>query len=444
MKALTQKQLTGGLCAASYLLAMLYMESAFFARYGTKGWCWFAFVLCFFVGGEVFARLWYAAQSLAQQKPCKESNFWLGCGLLLGVVYSIGVQGQYYPDRLFGWAGANDLVLVYACLALHGIAAYWVLCRFGWLSKGETSARVVVDGANALFFLPFGSFFQRFTLFWSAGKALLQRKLSHTIARKSAIATAISLCVFGVFFAVALSLLRSSDVVFAEFLEGFTFSVSLPIEVVNWGVRFLLALPVGAYFFGLFYRCAQARQTPTALEQEVEAVLKHREVLRVVSVPVLRAVLLAFVALYLLYFGVQIEFYLSAFWGELPEHFTFSEYARQGFFELCKLMTLNFALLWVVAKLSVVPLRQTTGLRYMAFALLGTSLLFAATAFAKLVLYIQAYGFTELRLLSAWAITMLVIAVCLAVQSIRSTKSVAKNLIYSAVLSFIFIVAVVV
>ncbi len=42
----------------------------------------------------------------------------------------------------------------------------------------------------------------------------------------------------------------------------------------------------------------------------------------------------------------------------------------------------------------VAPLRAT-------HQLLITSLLFAATAFTKLVLYISAYGFTDLRLLSA-------------------------------------------
>ncbi len=157
---------------------------------------------------------------------------------------------------------------------------------------------------------------------------------------------------------------------------------------------------------------------------------------RILSPAVLAALLGGFVLLYALYFGVQLEYFLGAFWGELPAHFTFSEYARKGYFELCQLMTLNFTVLALAAKCSTVPLRKTKALKTAAVVLLISSLLFAATAFAKLGLYISAYGITELRMLSCWGVSVLCVAVALALASIHRARPVFAKLMYVACASF--------
>ena len=49
--------------------------------------------------------------------------------------------------------------------------------------------------------------------------------------------------------------------------------------------------------------------------------------------------------LYLLFFGVQAGYFLSAFRSYLPDGFTFAEYARRGFFELCIVSVINLAVI---------------------------------------------------------------------------------------------------
>ena len=69
--------------------------------------------------------------------------------------------------------------------------------------------------------------------------------------------------------------------------------------------------------------------------------------LRVVPEAVWLAALGVFSVLYLAFFFVQGRYLFGAFTRTLPESFTVAEYARQGFFELCRVMAINFTLFWL-------------------------------------------------------------------------------------------------
>ncbi len=420
----------------SYPLAFLYINN-FLCAATKNGVSMLVFVLCFFLAGEALAWALERSKRIATSYP-REAIFWaicaIGAALALVLHDCFGVMRPLFWD----WNRDRGLVLFYGELWLHLIAAYWVVCRFGWLCRTKTSGWLVVDVCNALIFFPFGSFFLRMKLFWQGVYCLCKQHFSAKTEKKSGVTTLVILDGFVLLFLLAVNLLRASDAVFAAFLSQFHFDfiLAFSFEWNEFWIKLCLSLPVGAYFFGLFARSMQARQAPSAFERELAAPLRAAHQLRVVSPSALTAVLACFIGLYLLYFGVQAEYYLSAFWGDLPAAFTFSEYARKGFFELCKLMTLNFALLFCVAKVSHIPLRKHKGLRIAGYGLLMTSLLFAATALAKLLLYIDAYGFTDLRLLSAWAIVVLVVAVVLAMQTMHRARPVVAKLTYLAAGSF--------
>ena len=111
-----------------------------------------------------------------------------------------------------------------------------------------------------------------------------------------------------------------------------------------------------------------------------------------------------------------------------------SEYARQGFFELCKVMGVNFALLWLVTRLSRTPVRENRPALVLCLILLGESILFAVVAFSKLALYIDCFGFTPLRLQSSWLVCVL-FAGCLAAgwNLLTEKRSLRPWLVFSAV-----------
>lgn len=104
---------------------------------------------------------------------------------------------------------------------------------------------------------------------------------------------------------------------------------------------------------------------------------------------------------YLVYLFSQLAYFFNAFRGLLPEGYDFSyaEYARRGFFELCAVAGINLVLLLGAMLFS----RKKEGRLPAAVKGLGTflalfTLVLIGTAMAKMALYIKNYGMTVDRL----------------------------------------------
>ena len=103
---------------------------------------------------------------------------------------------------------------------------------------------------------------------------------------------------------------------------------------------------------------------------------------------------------YCFYLFSQLAYFFDAFRGMIPEGYriSFSDYARQGFFELCWIAGINFVVVFAVLALA----KPKNGRLHPA--LKGTctficlfTLVVIATAVAKMVMYINEYGMTQLR-----------------------------------------------
>ncbi len=113
---------------------------------------------------------------------------------------------------------------------------------------------------------------------------------------------------------------------------------------------------------------------------------------------------------YLCYLFSQTAYFFDAFKGMLPEDYTFSyaEYARRGFFELCAVAAINLALILAAMLFS----RKKEGRLPAAVKGLGAflslfTLVLIGTALAKMALYIKNYGMTVLRIgVSAFTVFM--------------------------------------
>ena len=343
-------------------------------------------------------------------KGKKEHWIWLGC-LLLCLGCSL-------------WGG-NRVWGEYTFLFLHGYAIYWVLALSGKLTAGESGAFLPLDALNGAILLPFANFFTFFrtrVLVW--GVRRLRERKAADLTRVLAILLAVA--VAAVLFHPAGTLLAAADENFGELLSGLRLSI-LP----EWDepiISLILSIPVGAYLFGLI---AGADRLPAErLEMRRSSILQMLARLRHVPNGVWIALTSAFAALYLLFFAVQGSYFFGAFVRLLPEELTVAEYARQGFFELCRITVLNFSLLWLIGCSSVRPLREHRCSRFVCTVLLAESFLFAVTALSKLVLYIDCFGFTPLRLQSFWLVTVLMAGVLLQTVSLWTGKRTVKAWIF--------------
>ncbi len=121
-------------------------------------------------------------------------------------------------------------------------------------------------------------------------------------------------------------------------------------------------------------------------------------------------VLLVLTIVYALFCGIQIIYLFAKGVFELPEGFTYAEYARQGFFELLFVAILNVALIVICRAL----FENSKLLRMVKTGMTACTYVLIISATCRMLLYISAYHLTFLRmfvLLSLFIVTLILTGV---------------------------------
>ncbi|MCH5191150.1 MAG: DUF4173 domain-containing protein [Oscillospiraceae bacterium] len=192
--------------------------------------------------------------------------------------------------------------------------------------------------------------------------------------------------------AVVIPLLVSSDAAFEGLVTKIISSFGMSLLKLICSV--LLFMLIFAFAISCKFRLFKTDAKPVDLT-------KLRVVKSIFSITFLS--IISFV--YLVYMLSQTAYFFSAFSGILPAgyEFSFSEYARRGFFETEIIAFINLILLTLSLALTV---RREDGKLNAAFKSLITfisafTVLFIATAISKMIMYIGQYGLTRLRLLTS-------------------------------------------
>ena len=323
------------------------------------------------------------------RKASVESMIWLGC-LSVSVIcyaFSIGQVWEKYQMALF----------------THVFAVWWVLSRSGMLVEPDRGDYLPTNIITGFAILPFTNFFLRIR---TVAGSIRQRRIERERQKMNWwLIPAVLLC--ALLFYAAVQLLGKADAMFENMLETLAGSLKFSFgdSFIEFLFKLLLSLPVGCWLFGLISGAQRAdREQLERRKQNVSSFLE-----RIHKIPPLfwEAVIVIFSVLYLAFFILQGSYLFGAFTGKLPEGFIVAEYARQGFFELCKIMAVHALVLWLTTHLSNGGTAHEKRLRLFCFVLLLESILFAVIAFSKLALYISIYGFTPLRLQSSWLVCVL-------------------------------------
>lgn len=120
---------------------------------------------------------------------------------------------------------------------------------------------------------------------------------------------------------------------------------------------------------------------------------------------------------YVLYIAVQFNYFTAAFGGKLPAEYSYSSYARQGFFELCAIAIIN---LGIIVCMSLFLKRKEDGtasvaLKVYSTVIAGGTILLIVSALSKMVLYIREMGMTPLRIYTSWFMGVLAVVFVLVI-----------------------------
>lgn len=304
--------------------------------------------------------------------PSQESWFWLGVMLALVLPFPF-------------WS----VLYLFQVLALMAAAAYWTLSAAGKLLAGKTSQWVFFDGWNALALVPFGNFFCQMRVLFGG------RKTEEAEAKKStwrAVLLGLLLALPALF--IVLPLLSSADAGFEQLTGALV--TYIQEHLLGIFVRFLFAVPVSCYLYGLIFGSIYGRNTDSI---STERLWKAGQGIKRVPDMAVCTALGVLCMVYVLFMGIQGNYLFSAFTGNIPQGFTYAEYARRGFFELCQLGIWNLILLGCAGMFSRSRSQEHRGLSFFTVLLSVLTLFLIATAMSKMGMYICVYGLTVNRIL---------------------------------------------
>ena len=271
--------------------------------------------------------------------------------------------------------------------------SYFVYSACGNKLQRGMSDMICVDFFKALVLLPFSAFGRVWAAMFSGkrvgGKMLLKVLLGIAIAVVPTV-TVISLLSYDDSFSKILS-----DIF--VFFRGFKLFSHL----------FSLAMGglVAMYIFGLYSACVNRKLYVGIDEFFCGNAYQNTHFIPTVTVAV---ALLPLVAVYVIFFISQWNYYISAFSGVLPEGLTYAEYARSGFFELCSVSAINILILALAAFFTKRKGKGDTALLKTANTLISVmTLVLIATAFSKMAIYVQSYGLTAKRVIASWFMVLL-------------------------------------
>ena len=269
------------------------------------------------------------------------------------------------------------------------VGAYWTLVMTDALVlEGKTSSWVLLDIWYALIILPFSNFLCQM-------RVLLQ-SLFHKSQKRTGAMIVLGIGISLPVLVIILPVLSHADTGFSQMLRrvfGNVFNGGLFLQLC---IEIPIILILSSLMFGTVYGGIYQRNIEKNLCKEHKDV--SGEGLHVVPDIAIYTFAGMIGFTYVLFIAFQAKYLFSACVGILPESFTYAEYARQGFFELCGTTAFNILLLLFMNVFTKTITRENKALSVINIIFSTITILLLITAMSKLGMYIAAYGFTIKRI----------------------------------------------
>ncbi|MGG1663008.1 DUF4153 domain-containing protein [Brevibacillus sp. NRS-1366] len=234
---------------------------------------------------------------------------------------------------------------------------------------------------------------------------------------------------------VVLGLLSNADSVFGHFLSEIP-SMLFDVGSAEALFRLLVIGLVTLVLFGYMYALLGQR------EARVELPVPKDEVGKIVWDGIILVTILTIInVVYAAFVFIQISYLFSGEEAALPDGVTYAEYAKNGFNELVSVTIINFIILLSTMHLAsrAKPLLYRMVQILLSFLTVCTSFMLFS-AYFRLSLYEEAYGYTHARLLAhAFMIFLFVLFVIALLKIWRNAFSLMKYYAIVALVSYVLL-----
>ena len=303
--------------------------------------------------------------------PWKKSNWWyVGGSMLLGISTVLTASGFVI---FFNTVGVLLLITVFMIRQIYddrkwGLGQYVCNILFLYLCMIPELARPFIHMAEC-----------------SKRNKKEQKKNKNTKYILAGILIGMPMLV------VVVGLLSSADQIFSRFVGNFLYN--LFGKVVFSPNIFLVVLLIVLGFFGIY--CFFSALTLNNMPEWKQKGRKKNPVTAITFLSMITAV-------YLIFCIIQAVFLFTG--GKLlPKEYTYAEYAHQGFFQLLFLCMFNL----VLVLLCLAVFWQNKMLKILLTVFSGCTYVMIASSAFRMLLYIEAYHLSFLRVLVLWFLGML-------------------------------------
>ncbi len=289
---------------------------------------------------------------------------------------------------------------------LNVITSLFLLLVINEISFGEKVKNFSIEDYLKILFLPFKfihPLFQTLSNLFSLREEKEEQKVFSKIVKGVLMAIPV-LFVF-------ILLFSSADLIFQKYISDLI-SIDNELEII---FRFILILIVTIVFIGAY--------TYSFREKEGQITAPQKSKNHTVGDIEISIILGSVNALFFIFILVQLTYLFGGESNISTQGFTYAEYARRGFFELIAVAVISLFLLLTTEKYVIKKeTEHTLGFKILSTALIIQVVLIIASAFTRLSLYEEAYGFTTLRLYSHTFIILLAIIFCLLLYKIHKDE----------------------
>lgn len=187
-------------------------------------------------------------------------------------------------------------------------------------------------------------------------------------------------------FVIVLLLLSSADAVFRQVADSL-------LGDMHFGNVVMIALRILFWYFAVYMLFANLCNKN--IKDEVKDFRTGEPILAITVTSMLSL-------LYLVFSGIQI-IYLFLGKMQLPEGYTYAEYAREGFFQLLAVSIINLIIVLVCLSF----FRSSKVLRVVLTVMSLCTFIMIASSALRMMIYIRYYYLTFLRILVLWALAVL-------------------------------------
>lgn len=181
-------------------------------------------------------------------------------------------------------------------------------------------------------------------------------------------------------------LLYQADAVFAEVIRKIFEDIDLNTVV---GICFLFVFSFFCAYSGI--RAFSKKRISSEVKD-----YRHQE-------PLIAITVLIIISIVYLFFSMIQILYLFLGKMELPANFTYAQYARQGFFQLLTVCILNV----IIVLVGLGFFRKSKVLNVLLAIISGCTYIMLASSAFRMIMYVQNYGLTFMRLLVLWSIALI-------------------------------------